>query len=514
MLLSLLLMYLSQPGGPAPWLTWVALVPSGLAIHDTPVRRGALLFYLNAIGWWLLSTWWLMPAIMHFSETPVFPATLIFLLLCSVMALPFALLGAVLCAGDWLHKPFGTFMIAAVYTTIVSWGAMMLPGNHAHSLYDLPLMIQVVDIGGVPFLLFIVVSVNWLIVKSIVSISRRGSTMDSGLPLAGALALIAATALYGAMRLQQLDELTAGENKDSTVATLKIGFIQPNLTRQDSLEALYSESRHLVQNNPDIELLIWPEFSAPFSYVESRRDKQQLQALLNNIHIPIALVSGYVFAGPTTDANPKPGYFNTAQLIAPDGTILANYNKQKLAPFYEYLPAERQFPFLRQLFPGTLRYLPGHQPQLFRLSDNIRVIPQICYEIVFPQLTATMINQGGNIIVNFTNDYWFGDSRGSAYHFALGIFRAVEHKVPLVRDTNTGISAVVDAGGRLDSKTLTTLLTRDARVADLSIPKIMTLYSRWGDWFLYLASAVAIVGSVLFFLFGTGKTYKFINESV
>lgn len=524
--LSVLFMYLCQPGGPLPWLTWLALVPTGLSIHGCQPRRSAVILYLHGLGWWLVSTWWLMPAIIHFTELKAHFAILCFLSYCAVSALPYGVLGGLLGLRSWLNQPFGVAIVAAFYTVVVSWAAGALPGNHAHGLYVYPVFIQIADLGGVPLVLFSVVFVNWQFVKGILLVKERGlSVWRCGMPFLKATLLLICIGLYGHWQLNAVNETqlsmersealaltssntsidptltenTLAERSDRKITTskdklaLSLGFVQPNLVRDDSIDRLFKMSDKLLNEHPDIELLIWPEFPTAFSYIESMPDKERVDAFVQDHEVALALVSGYVFETLATDDNPMPRYYNTAHLIAADGTLVGSYSKQKLAPFYEFLPWEDQWPILRDLFPGVLRYRAGEEARLLSLNEGIRIIPQICYEIVFPEISHEMIKQGGNIIINFTNDYWLGNSRGSAYHFSLGLFRAVEHKVPLVRATNTGISAVVDAAGRIQEGSETGLFESDARTVKVQWFRIRTLYSTWGNWFLSLSTGFVLL---------------------
>ena len=489
--ISVLFMYLSQPGGPLPWLTWVALVPAGLSVQGCRPRRSAVILYLHGLGWWIVSTWWLMPAITHFAELKIHFSLLLLLLFCLLSALPYAVVGGLLGLRDWLKRPYGVAIVAAFYTVIISWAAGALPGNHAHGLYVYPTFIQIADLGGVPLVLFSVVFVNWQVVRAIhLLIEGEVSYPQCGVPVLKASILLLCIGLYGSWRMGAVDESQYLAPNDE-LQTLSIGFIQPNLVREDPINELFAMTNQLLTDHPDIEILIWPEIPTAFSYIESPVDRKRVDALVEKHKTALALVSGYVFDALATDENPAPRYYNAAHLIDAEGVLVESYYKQRLAPFYEYLPWEEQWPTLREWFPGVLRYRAGEKAKLFNFNEKIRIIPQICYEIVFSDLTGQMIKQGGNLIINFTNDYWLGDSRGSAYHFALGLFRAVEHKVPMVRATNTGISAIVDAAGRIQMGTETGLFVADSKLAKLSLVEIPTFYSVWGNLFLYLVTGIS-----------------------
>jgi apolipoprotein N-acyltransferase len=221
----------------------------------------------------------------------------------------------------------------------------------------------------------------------------------------------------------------------------------------------------------------------------------------------LLFVSGYTYAGAAEGENeskktaesaqlPRP-YFNTAHFLDDKAQLLASYDKQVLVPFFEYIPYEATFPFLRALFPGTYQYVPGSTSKTISFNKHVNLVPLICYETVFPDLVYPFVESGGNIMINLTNDIWLGETDGSKYHFAMGMFRAVEHGVPWVRATNSGVSGVVSATGVIDPETLTPVMSQASKVATVMVPQRRTFYSHTGDIFLYLLCVVFLIGLAL-----------------
>ncbi|TIX01908.1 MAG: apolipoprotein N-acyltransferase, partial [Mesorhizobium sp.] len=160
-------------------------------------------------------------------------------------------------------------------------------------------------------------------------------------------------------------------------------------------------------------------------------------------------------------------YYNSVVAIDDKGEIADAVDKVHLVPFGEYLPfADLLGRFgLKQLVAGPTTYAAGNERHPIALSGGIRVLPFICYEVIFPDLVAIDATSA-ELIVNVTNDAWFGDTPGPYQHFRQAQIRAVENGVPLLRAANNGISAVVDPRGRiLDA------LAIDARGAiDVHVP--------------------------------------------
>ena len=214
----------------------------------------------------------------------------------------------------------------------------------------------------------------------------------------------------------------------------------------------------------------------------------------DRLNKPVVIVSGYIYEEGADPNNRASNYYNTAHLIDKNRILKSSYQKQMLVPFFEYLPGEQYWPFNRELFPDALRYLPGNERNLFYLDSNIRIIPLICYETIFPKLTQEFVQKGGNIVINLVNDIWLGDQWASSYHFAVGLFRSIEHRVPWVRVSNSGISGKVSASGTIDEATLTDQQSIAIRVFDVEIPPERSFYSKYGDIFLYALLAIMLFG--------------------
>jgi len=492
---SIVVYFLSMPGSPLPLLTCIAFVPIALAISEASPRRAAFLFYIAAMGCILIVIWWLIPAVVKFTRLNVYLAFIVLIVFSMILSIPYAIVGWVVSYKKWFDHKFGTLLISACFVVVVTLFPRPLPGNYAHSLYEYPMLIQLLDIGGVPILLFAVLFVNLQLVKAIRLANKDSSRAIRALLIA--LVTIGLVCLYGVVKIKKNEQLASDGHQ------LKVGIVQPKLERESSLDRLYSMSEQLVRVNPNLDLIVWPEFPTAFSYVGNPRDKANVDQMIARLKVPVVIVSGYIYEEGADPSNPKAQYFNTAHLIDKNRKLKASYPKQTLVPFFEYLPYEETFPFLRELFPDTLRYVPGENTELFHLDEDTHIIPLICYEIVFPGMTQKFVGQGGNLIINLTNDIWLGDTQGSAYHFALGLFRAVEHRLPWVRATNSGISGLVSAVGKIDPTSITRNQSKATRVYDVVIPKERSFYSQFGDVFLFV-----LIGFLTISLFRKNRLKK------
>jgi len=173
-------------------------------------------------------------------------------------------------------------------------------------------------------------------------------------------------------------------------------------------------------------------------------------------------------------------YYNSAYLIAPDGAVHGRYDKVHLVPFGEYVPLKRWLPFLGKLVAQVGDFTRGR----IGATVSVKEAPMgvlICYESIFPYISRAAVLNGAELLVNITNDAWYGRSSAPYQHFSLAVFRAVENRRGLVRAANTGISGFIDPVGRV--LTATELFEDDTAVRPLPLIRQTTIYSRHGDLF-------------------------------
>lgn len=253
-----------------------------------------------------------------------------------------------------------------------------------------------------------------------------------------------------------------------------VRVVQPNAPQREKwdperVRVFFERSLELSAGAPRPDLVIWPETSVPTWLSRSQGAFAQMAGAAE---VP-------VIAGINADQGGRA--YNALVVVAPDGSLAARYDKHHLVPFGEYLPA----PWLLSriglsAFTAQAGYgfSAGTGPQLVDLGVAGKALPLICYEAIFPQdLRGT---DRPDWLVQITNDAWFGTFAGPQQHLAQARMRAIEQGLPLVRAANTGISAVIDARGRV----LEALPLGVAGRLDLRLPaaEAPTLYARSGDW--------------------------------
>ncbi|HRP69013.1 MAG TPA: apolipoprotein N-acyltransferase, partial [Turneriella sp.] len=190
------------------------------------------------------------------------------------------------------------------------------------------------------------------------------------------------------------------------------------------------------------------------------------------------------------DPSTRKDYSNMWHLDG-QGVPLANYQKHLLLPFGEFMPMGETFPTLKNLFPAVSDFSHGTKFSLFNIATRtgfMKAMPLVCYEVILPNFAQAFDNKtsdAAQFIINITNDAWFGDSVESIQHLTLGVMRAIELRLPIVRATNSGISAYIASNGSVHGKTR--LFERVNAVYEVpSMPRSTTLFAFWGYIPLYL----------------------------
>ncbi|ROS01915.1 apolipoprotein N-acyltransferase [Sinobacterium caligoides] len=500
--LSILLSCLSNPGGLADlsWLAWISLAPLFIAVRGSSAKSCAGLFFFWGFCWWAWSIDWLTPAIAAFTGSQALTATVAWLCLSALLALPYAVIGIFWSLIQFTaHSVINALLSALLFSSSYIAFATLIPGSIAQTQFENLAVIQLVDIGGVGLLLFTMVLFNKIIANICSTNKRKNNRLHN---IAAALLLTGGVFSYG---YYSIDKYRA----ENTTQQLRVGLIQPNLSPQDNTLALFDLSKQLSQQHSGTgpELIVWPEFPPAFSWQESHNDRQRVTQLIEQIETPILLNSGYVY--PTSNsAGNRDGYYNANQLISADGKLIASYHKQQLVPFFEFLPLQKQLPILSRWFPETLNYKTGPAADAVEITPTIHAATPICYEILFSERLRL---QDFNIIINPSNDSWFDHrSRASISHLALGTFRAIEYRSPWLRVSNGGISLALDSrgdvvdGSRLNANSVAT------GIATLPIFNTQTLYQRYGLVLNYGGSALTIFCLII----GYNRQRKYLEKLI
>jgi apolipoprotein N-acyltransferase len=293
------------------------------------------------------------------------------------------------------------------------------------------------------------------------------------------IALIAAFVLtwsYGHWRLKTIDDSITASPK------ARIAVVQGNIDQAikwdpafqiDTVEKYNRLSASINNQRPD--LIVWPESATPFYFLH---DIKLSELVFEGIHQTTA---DYLIGSPSfVRKDDVVKYFNSAYLISPQTRTMGKYDKTHLVPFGEYVPFKKWLPFLGKIVAQVGDFIAGKKGNTLPWRDQHLGV-QICYEIIFPGLSRAMAENNATLLINITNDAWFGKTSGPYQHFSMTVFRAVENRRALVRSANTGISGFIDPAGRVLAAT--SLLEEAVVLRPVALLKEKTVYTRIGDLF-------------------------------
>jgi apolipoprotein N-acyltransferase len=305
-----------------------------------------------------------------------------------------------------------------------------------HSLALQPRLIQAAEFGGEPLVSFLLAALNCALFLVLLPGRRRlGAWLGIVVVAVFGLASISMPRVGDPGSVRLLDG--AGETWQ---ASARVRLVQGNLSNslrgdpggvRPAVERLVDLSR----SDHAIDLTVWPENAVNVALPMN----QELVALGT-----ADLGRGHLLIGtPRVEGSVHPRLYNSAVLFGPEREIVGMHDKKRLLPFAEYWP----WPLDSLDLPGVVTTA-GSGPQVL-LAGDLRVGAMICYEIVFSEIAHSLARDGAGILVNMSNDAWFGTTGAIEQHFAAAVFRAVETRRPLLRSTNTGITAAIDAAGRV-----------------------------------------------------------------
>ncbi|MGL4553529.1 MAG: apolipoprotein N-acyltransferase [Gemmataceae bacterium] len=517
------------------WLGWVAWVPFAFLVRSPRVPRlylaawaGFLLHFLTVL-WWLSVANWFMTA--AWVVLAVYGSLYVPLLLLTLRTLdrrtrwPLTVtLPVTLVVLEWVRGN----LVGGMASLVIRSYQHDLPGGFAwyllgHTQHDFLEAIQVADLGGAYLVTFVVAAVNGLLFEVLVKARRRYRPAALLLQGVCVLALLLATLGYGVWQTR----------RDTSRPGPTVALLQGSIRQADRDEgwrregpARESQAEHYRRlcdlawrSRPD--LVVWPETSYPGYWQQERGGGPfpPFRRLAADIlrEIPTAHLLGMntleVGDGPASDQT-----YNSGIFLVPGQGFAGRYDKVHRVPFGEYVPLGDWLGFLRGVGPNSGEYgiAPGKSFPRFTLPTGERFGVLICYEDSVPGIAAAYLaDPPVDFLVNISNDGWWDGTFGHDQHLAVCRFRAVECRRAVVRAVNMGISAMIDASGRVlapeesgaDHKRWTVpdgaASLPPARWKEFRVrPGVVvgrvpldgrgSVYARWGDW-LVLLCGVALV---------------------
>ena len=484
------------------WLAWVALVPLLFALKNLSAGRGFRIGFITGLVHYLSLLYWLVPVMRTYGYLPAYLSISVLFLFAAFLALFIAAFSAVLIIlgkkPAWCLPMIPLLWVALEYirSYIFSGFPWELLG---YSQYNRLQLIQISDIFGVYGLSALIAGVNGAIFMSLLHFTGRrwqNSAVSIRLAACSILAMclgIALTWSYGHWRIKAIDALAAAAPK------ARIGVVQGNIDQlvkwdpafQIATVKKYNRlSASLSPQRPD--LIVWPESATPFYLFY---DAKPSELVIEGIE---QTKTDYLIGSPSfarTDHNVV--YYNSAYLISPGTKTMAKYDKIHLVPFGEYVPFKKWLPFLGKVVAQVGDFRGGQSGRTLAWRDQ-QLGVQICYEIIFPWLSRAMVRNGATLLINITNDAWFGKTSGPYQHFSMTVFRAVENRRALVRSANTGISGFIDPVGKVLGATELEKEAAETRMVPLM--KASSVYTRIGDLFAMACLALVVLAMLVVFV--------------
>jgi apolipoprotein N-acyltransferase len=532
---SSLLLVLSFPNFDLGFLAWVGLLPLFLSITYRRVIYSFLLSLICGVLFFSGTFYWIF-AVPKYSLLNHAPLIVYFGLYFGVFGLIyFFLYTRIGIAPTLFAAPFIWVSLEYIRSNLsflsLPWALL------AHSQYQYPVIIQIASITGAYGISFLIVMVNAALAAVVyqycerlkipprLPFSKGGVTpyqkeirisppLEKGdrggfvyrLPLLATTAsLLLLTLLFGYFTITN----TIPGSK------IKLSLVQGNIEQSKKWDPRYA--REIMKTYTELTqeaskeqpaMIIWPETATPGSITRIPMLYTQVKNVAKNAGTYLLLGSAQHQKFAQRESN-TPKYFNSVYLINPDSSVVKNqrYDKIRLFPFGEYLPFKEIIPWSSIGVSSMDHYMPGKEFKVFEHPD-FRFAVTICWESVFPDLFRQFVKRGGQCMINLTNEARFGKTAASHQVVSITVFRAVENRVFVVRCANTGVSCIIDPYGRVVDR------VKNEKGQDIFVRGVMsgwiipldsrTIYTRYGDWFVW----VAIGGSVVFLAIATLKGRK------
>ena len=459
----------------------VALAPRHRPLQFLP-RRALLLGFVAGLGYFGGTVYWTGTVVSQFGGLSWPVGVVVGALLVAYLSLFPALFA--LCLG-WLGAKYGRraiLLAPAVWVTselarTYFWSGFpwLLLGYSQTTVLPIAQFASVVGVFGMSALVALVSTALAYVVVS----RSSGSAALVGVTAA---ALVTVT-LWGSRRLE-----SGGLSQEGR--PVRVALIQGNIPQDQKWDDKYagailntylSLTREAAAKGA--QLVIWPESSTPFPFLDDKVGGERIRALVRETGIELLLGSDQV------DHRTK-AYYNAAFLVRKDGTVAGVYRKMHLVPFGEYVPLQDLLFFVGPLVEQVGGFTAG--PEMVMLPTSHGTISTaICYEIVFPRLVRESVLRGSQLLTTITNDGWYGHSSAPYQHFLQASMRAIEQGRYLARAANTGITGIVDPYGRVLQQT--EIFERGIIVGDVRLLDAPTIYGRIGDLFAYMLAALTLV---------------------
>jgi apolipoprotein N-acyltransferase len=509
-LLSGVLQILVFPKPNLYFLAWVAIVPllyallrgrggegemfdsEGRSLRPFTLWQGFLIGWFCGIIWYLGTCYWVYPVMNTYGGLPAPVAVLITLGYGLIMGVHHGIFGmlVVLMARRSSAGNRRPLLLAPFF-----WVAIELMRDHIIGVPWIPLggsqidnipFARIAQTTGVYGLSFAIMLVNCAFVAAMLLYGQRRKNL-----------LISAAAAAVALQIGVFAKLPSfPATQQAVLVQENVPLLdQPQWTPRYFDETISSLARISVDaskprraaDNPG--LIIWPESPAPF-FIADPRLQQWLVAMAQDTNSYLVIGS----LGETTPTDGKQQLLNSALVMDPHGNMVGRYDKIHLVPYGEYVPYQNLLFFASKLTREVGDFARGTQRKVFDFNGT-RASVFICYESIFPDEVREFTANGAQVLINISDDLWYGETGAPAQHLQMARMRAVENHRWILLSTNNGTTASIDPFGRVVKQAPRNV--RTALVVPYSPQTEITLYTRYGDVFAWICVVISLLAALV-----------------
>ncbi len=473
-------------------LTWICLVPLLVVTYQETAAKRAFAFGWSAgVCFFFGVCFWIIRVLRLYGGLTWVSAFWVFLSLAAYLSLFYGLFSLGfsrlslrfpsqcfhLCPFLWVATEY----LRAHLLTGFPWCLM------GYALVEIPDLAQLSTFTGVYGVSFVVVAINGVVAALLLTPPRRAVQR-----LVAACLLVFSISVYFSSTRQALLE------GSSTVRIIQTNIDLDQRWDLSSRSALLDELTNLSLGRTGrketpipggLRITLWPETPAPFylNHDQDFRSRMQSLAKTSGSYFLFGFVD---FRESLTHPNQRDPY-NSVALLSPQGDVISQYDKVHLVPFGEYIPYANVFFFIDKISTEAGNFRAGNKVVVSSLAQDRRLGAFVCYEAIIPDLVRRFADEGAQILVNVTNDGWFGDSAAPFQHLNMARFRAIENQRYLLRAANSGISAIVDPYGSVLASS--EMNVRTVLESKFEFESRLTFYSRHGDIFAWVSLGVSVV---------------------
>ena len=484
-----LLLSLAYPTFNLGFLAFFCIVPFLLSLYGRDGKGGFFYGLSFGLPYFFVTQYWIYHSINQYGGVPFVVSITVVMGLCLYESLYTGLFGLIVSTMTSKRPVLLTAFAPFLWVGLEFLRGRLFTGFPwsllGYTQEGFSTLVQVADITGIYGVSFLVILVNTALTDLVIThFMKKTDRRTALLSFTMVMLLFALSVAYGTQRIKEIKRITSSSRH------IRVAIVQGNIDQsvkwdrryqKEVIQRYFSLTKSSLREKP--QLIVWPETALPFYPDLDKKLSKRLKSFIKEIDTP--LLTGAILVRDRRVVKNRLYYSltNSALLYDEDGNLLYVYDKIHLVPFGEYVPLKDLLFFINRLVEGIGDYKAGTSYKGAQLKWGA-FSTIICYEAIFPGLVRKLVDASADLLINITNDAWFGKTTGPYQHFSISRFRAIENRVTLVRAANTGISGFIDAKGDVIKKL--GLFRTGYIVANIPVVEIESFYKKYGDFFSYL----------------------------